>query len=160
MTWMSVFGGMIGAVLIRLLGYALDQLAQLATTDEHNNAREWFARTTARARRHRVPVFRKGMVVMYTPSANPIAAIQIPYPTIEAYQAGVAALDEPVACTVTGVHAMIGCGDPHGPHCNCQLYALQEMGALARVFHAVPERAIRESLGRSASIEEGGDECR
>ena len=77
MTWSSVLGGMVGAVLVSLLGHSLSQLVQLATEDERHHSREWFARVVARTRSHRSPAFRNGATVAYTLIANEVDPFEV-----------------------------------------------------------------------------------
>jgi len=141
-TWSALFGGILGALLMRLFIVAFNHLAHLACVDEQNHAREWFARATARARRHSLPAFRKGMTVVYNPSAHRACMphlvtvdVQVPHD----FLADPALL--PVLCTVVCAHAMIGCDEPNSSSCICQSYMLKEVGT-RQEHHFVPERAI------------------
>jgi len=138
---------MLGALLVRLLGYSFAQLAQWAMVDELGHAREWFARATARARQHRPPAFRNGMTVVYSLSAHSECMPGlIAMPVAELSAALQMPPSDDALCTVVCAHAMIGCDDPQGPSCNCQVYTLQEVGSpMDFRLHSIPERAISAS---------------
>lgn len=147
MTWLAILGGVLGAMLWRLFAYSFSQLGQWAMVDERGHAREWFARVTARARRHKMPEFRKGMTVVYSLGAHSACMPGLIVPSLsELTSAFQMPLPDDVLCTVVCAHAMIGCDDPNGPRCNCQVYALKEVGT-ARTHPFVPERAIHVPRG-------------
>ena len=88
------------------------------------------------------------MTVVYDPSKNPIASVELAHPSF----AGSLSPAEhgqlpPTICVVVCAHAMIGCDDPQGPSCNCQVYTLQEVGSpMDFRLHSIPERAISVSV--------------
>lgn len=156
MTWSALLGGMLGALLMRLFIVAFNHLAHWACVDEQSHAREWFARATARARRHSPPAFRKGMTVVYNPMVHAtcmpgLVAVALPSLGIPG--------TEPSLCTVVCAHAMIGCDEPNSSSCICQSYVLKEVGT-RQEHHFVPERAISvpRPYGWSASRDQNEGE--